>query len=510
MGLGDRRTASVKTAIARGVDMRISVIGCGYVGLVAGACLAEAGHDVVCLDKDSARIAILKSGQVPFYEPNLDRLIDANRREGRLRFTNDTLEAVRFGDAIFICVGTPPRDSGEADLSAIDSVARQIAIAAESPKLVIEKSTVPAHTGQHLKRALALYGRNGHGMFRVASNPEFLREGTAVGDFFHPDRIVFGVEDEATERQLREIYRPILQGQFRCPVHALSCPERRSPPIVVTSINGAELVKHASNSFLALKISYANLVADYCEHLGADVTDVCRAIGMDPRIGPEFLGPGVGYGGYCLPKDLQAFMHLGERAGINVGLLREVDVINKNRIEVFLQKVRHALWVVKDKRVGILGLSFKAETDDIRFSPSLEVIRRLLAEGARVSAYDPQAMERTQEVFPGIQCAHDPYEVARDADALLILTPWKEFRELNWNRVGNLMARPLIIDGRNLLDPSAMAQLGFEIYSIGRPDLGAPIRPIQHSDVNVLATAPREAVAVPVDWMMSFYDTQEL
>jgi UDPglucose 6-dehydrogenase len=489
--------------------MRISVIGCGYVGLVAGACLAEAGHDVVCLDKDSARIAILKSGQVPFYEPNLDRVISTNCHEDRLRFTTDTTEAVRFGDAIFICVGTPPRDSGEADLSALDSVARQIGIAAESPKLVIEKSTVPALTGKRLKRALALYGRNGHGMFRVASNPEFLREGTAVADFFHPDRIVFGVEDKASERQLREIYRPILNGQFRCPVHALSCPERKLPPIMVTSINGAELVKHASNSFLAMKISYANILADYCEHLGADVVDVCRAIGMDPRIGSEFLRPGLGYGGYCLPKDLQAFMHLGEKAGINVGLLREIDHINKNRIEVFLQKVRHSLWVVKDKQVGILGLSFKAETDDIRFAPSLQVIRRLRAEGARISAYDPQAMQRMQEVFPDIDYGHDPYEVARDAEALLILTPWKEFSGLNWNRVRNLMARPLIIDGRNLLDPSAMSRLGFEIYSVGRPDVGVPVQPVQHPEVDVLATEPREAVPVPVDSVMSFYDAQE-
>jgi UDPglucose 6-dehydrogenase len=490
--------------------MRISVIGCGYVGLVAGACLAEAGHDVVCLDKDSARIAILKSGRLPFYEPNLDKLTCPNCREGRLRFTTDFGEAVHFADAILICVGTPPRDSGEADLSAVDNVARQIANASESPKLVIEKSTVPAQTGLQLKRALALYGRNGHGMFRVASNPEFLREGTAVADFFHPDRVVFGVEDEATERQLREIYRPILHGQFRCPVHACACPKRKSPAIVVTSINGAELVKHASNSFLALKISYANLIADFCEQLGADVVEVCRAIGMDPRIGPDFMRPGLGYGGYCLPKDLQAFIHLGEHAGVSVGLLREVDLINKSRIEMFVRKIRHALWVVNDKQVGILGLSFKAETDDIRFSPALEVIRRLLAEGARVSAYDPQAMERTKAVFPDIKYARDPYEMARGAEALLILTPWIEFRELNWNRVGSLMARPLIIDGRNLLDSSAMRQLGFEIYSVGRPDSGVPIHPVQHSGVNVLATEPREAVPVPMDSMTSLYDTQEV
>jgi len=475
--------------------MQISVIGSGYVGLVAGACLAEAGHDVVCLDKDSSRIATLKSGQVPFYEPNLDRLISANSQEGRLRFTTDTREAVRFGDAIFICVGTPPRESGEADLSAIDNVARQIALAAETPKLVIEKSTVPAHTGQHLKRALALYGRNGHGMFRVASNPEFLREGTAVGDFFHPDRIVLGVDDKASEQQLREIYRPILQGQFRCPVHTVSCPERKTPSVVVTSITGAELVKHASNSFLALKISYANLLADYCEQLGADVADVCLAVGMDPRIGPDFLRPGLGFGGYCLPKDLKAFMRLGERAGINVGLLREVDLVNKNRIDVFMQKVRQTLWVVQNKQVGVLGLAFKAETDDIRFSPALEVVRRLRAEGARVTAYDPQAMERTQEVFPDVEYARDPHEVARDAEALLILTPWKEFRELNWKRIANLMTRRLIIDGRNLLVPSTMRQLDFEIYSVGRPDLGAPLDPEQHSEVSVLASGPREAAA---------------
>jgi UDPglucose 6-dehydrogenase len=438
------------------------------VGLVTGACLAEAGHQVVCTDNDAERIATLQTGRLPIYESHLESMVASNCREGRLSFTSDAAEAVRASEVIFICVGTPPLKSGEADLSAIDNVARLIATEARTPKLVVEKSTVPAQTGRQLKRVLGVYGRNGGGEFRVASNPEFLREGTAVEDFLHPDRVVLGVEEEITEHQLREIYRPILEGRFHCPVHGSICPPSKTPQMVVTTINSAELIKHASNSFLALKISYANLIADLCERVGADIEEVTRAMGLDPRIGPQFLRAGLGFGGFCFPKDIQAFIRLAERAGVDFGLLKEAERVNKGRVDLFLDKVRQALWVVKDKQVGMLGLAFKPNTDDIRFAPSLEIIRRLLAEGAHVRACDPQAMEKTRVIFPQIRYSHDSYEVARDADALLVLTEWEEFRQLDWERIHGLMARPLVIDGRNLLKAAAMEELGFEYHSFGR------------------------------------------
>jgi UDPglucose 6-dehydrogenase len=438
----------------------------------------------LCTDNDADRIATLQAGRLPIFEPNLETLIASNCKEGRLSFSSDVQEAARVNDVIFICVGTPPLENGEADLSAIDNVARLIATHANSPKLVVEKSTVPAQTGQQLKRALGVYRRNGAGNFRVASNPEFLREGTAVEDFLHPDRIVLGVEEECTEKQLYEIYRPIIEGRFRCPVHAQSCPPSNSSKVVVTTINSAELIKHASNSFLALKISYANVIADLCEQVGADIEEVTRAMGLDPRIGSQFLRAGLGFGGFCFPKDIQAFIRLAERVGVDFGLLKEAERINKCRVEIFLEKVRQGLWVVKDKQVGLLGLAFKPNTDDIRFAPSLEVIRRLRAEGAQVRACDPQAMEKTRAIFPGIRYTNSPYEVARDADSLLILTEWEEFRQLDWERIRSLMARPLVIDGRNLLSHTAMEALGFEYYGFGRPIENSPA-PRPHLSANI-------------------------
>ncbi len=409
--------------------MRISVIGCGYVGLVSGACLSAIGHHVLCTDNDASKIDALNAGHIPIYEEGLDKVIRAAREAGRLAFTTDVAEAVRAGDAIFICVGTPPLEDGDADLSAIENVARIIALEARSPKLVIEKSTVPVQTGKQVKRALEVYGRT-HGVkFSVASNPEFLREGTAVEDFLHPDRIVLGVEDADAEQQLREIYRPILDGSVNCPVHDGACPPRPAPKLVVTTINSAELIKHASNSFLAMKISYANLIADLCERLGANVEEVTHAMGMDPRIGPQFLRAGLGFGGFCLPKDVQAFIRLAERANVDFSLLREVELVNKRRIDAFVERVRRALWIVKDKQIGVLGLAFKANTDDIRFSPAMEVIGKLSKEGARLRACDPQAMERARARFPNIQYSRDPYEVVKEAEAVLILTEWPEFRE---------------------------------------------------------------------------------
>jgi len=449
--------------------VRISIMGCGYVGLVTGACLAEMGHDVVCTDNDGGKIERLNQGALPIYEPNLGDIVVRNEKAKRLSFTANLGEAVRFGDAIFICVGTPPLQDGDADLSAMDSAARLIAAEARSSKLVIEKSTVPMQTGQKLKRALGIYARNSGCSFSVASNPEFLCEGTAVADFLHPDRIVIGVGDEHTEVQLREIYRPLVEQTIACPIHNGNCPPKPAPRLLVTSINSAELIKHACNSFLAVKISYANLIADICENMGADVDEVVEAMGLDPRIGPHFLRPGLGFGGFCLPKDVQAFIRLGQKASVDVSLLKDAECINKNRIESFLAKARQALWILKDKRIGILGLAFKPGTDDIRFAPATELISRLLQEQAKLQVYDPEAMEKTKVLFPSIRYCDDPHDVADGAEALMIATEWPVFKTLDWRRIERSMSRPLILDGRNLLSGEEMTALGFEYRGVGKP-----------------------------------------
>jgi UDPglucose 6-dehydrogenase len=450
--------------------VNISVIGCGYVGLVTGSCLAEIGHHVICTDNDARKMEMLQAGKIPIYEPGLDKVVEKTVRDGSLRFEPSIPDAVRAGDAILICVGTPPLPSGDADLSAIDNVARLIGTEAHSPKLVIEKSTVPAQTGQELKRVLSIYGRKKNIEFRVASNPEFLREGTGVEDFLHPDRIVIGVEDELSEKQLREIYQPLLDQKFNCPVHSPACPPMNKPELHVTTINSAELIKHASNSFLALKISYANMVADLCEKLGANVGEVMHAVGRDPRIGLSFFNAGLGFGGFCLPKDLQAFVRLAERSGVDFSLLRQAEQINRQRLDHFIEKVRHALWVIREKHIAVLGLAFKPNTDDIRFAPAMDLVDHLVKEGAKVSVYDPQAMERARGTLKNVTFGKDPYEIAANADALLIATEWREFRNLDWNRIQGLMGRPLVLDGRNLLSAQEMRAMGFEYYSMGRPD----------------------------------------
>lgn len=448
--------------------MRLTVIGCGYVGLVTGACLAAAGHEVFCTDIDDKRIDLLKAGKVPIYEEHLEEVLERAAADRKISYTSDAGEAIRAGEVIFICVGTPPKQSGEADLSAIDHVARQIATEARTSKLVVEKSTVPALTGIQLQRALAAYSRNGEIKFEVASNPEFLREGTAVDDFFHPDRIVVGVESERSAVKLREIYQPILEGKFDCPVHGGRCPSAEKAELLVTTINSAELIKHASNSFLALKISYANVIADLCERIGANVEEVTRAMGLDPRIGTQFLKAGLGFGGFCFPKDIQAFIHLSASVGVDFDILKAAERVNKQRIDRFLEKVHKALWVVEGKRIAVLGLAFKAKTDDIRLAPALEVIRRLVEEGAEIHASDPEAMTRTKAVFPNLAYHGDPYEALEGSDAALVCTEWQQFRELDWERAGRLMARRLVIDGRNLYSPKKMRDLGFDYYSFGQ------------------------------------------
>ena len=448
--------------------MRLTVIGCGYVGLVTGACLAAAGHEVFCTDIDENRIAQLNAGKVPIYEEHLDEVLQRAVKEKKISYTANTGEAIRAGEVIFICVGTPPKETGEADLSAIDHVARQIAIEARTPKLVVEKSTVPALTGVQLQKALAAYSPDGVIKFQVASNPEFLREGTAVGDFFHPDRIVVGVEDEKSAATLREVYRPILEKKFHCPIHAGKCSTGTAGELLVTTISSAELIKHASNSFLALKISYANVIADLCERIGADVEEVTHAMGLDPRIGTQFLKAGLGFGGFCFPKDIQAFIHLSAAVGVEFDMLKAAERVNKQRIDRFLEKVHKALWVIRGKRVAVLGLAFKANTDDIRFAPALDVIRRLLEEGAQVQATDPQAISRTKTHFPNISYTEDPYVALKGVDAALVCTEWPLFRNIDWEKAGHQMGRRLVIDGRNLYDPRKMQALGFEYYSFGR------------------------------------------
>jgi len=450
--------------------LKIAVIGSGYVGLVTGACLAEIGHHVICTDNDESKIRTLNEGKLPIYELHLDDVVARNHREGRLTFTSDVGGAIREGDAVFICVGTPPLENGDADLSAIDHVARLIADVSDRSKLIVEKSTVPVQTGQQLKKQLEVYGRKAGVTFLVASNPEFLREGTAVGDFLHPDRIVIGVDKGDAEGQMREIYLPILDQSFHCAVHQGKCPASPKPPLVVTTINSAELIKHASNSFLAVKISYANAIADMCDKMGANVMEVTRAMGMDPRIGGHFLNAGLGFGGFCLPKDIQAFIRLAERAGVDFTMLKEAERLNKRRIDLFIERARRSLWVLKEKKIGVLGLAFKANTDDIRFSPAMDVVRKLLAENARVTAYDPEAMGRAKAENLKVSLVEDPYAVAESADAVMILTEWRQFRELDWKSVKEKMARPLVFDGRNLLDPAKMRELGFEYHSVGRPD----------------------------------------
>jgi UDPglucose 6-dehydrogenase len=449
--------------------LKISVIGAGYVGLVTAGCLAEIGHHVVCTDNDTTKISFLGSGRLSIYEPGLDTVIGKARKENRLHFSPNPADAVSYGDAVFICVGTPPLPNGDADLGAIDHVARLIAAEARSPKLVVEKSTAPPRTGQELKRALSVYGRKGGVTFRVASNPEFLREGTAVEDFLHPDRIVVGVDDELAERQLHEIYQPVLERKFNCSIHNPGqCPGGPPPAWLVTSISSAELIKHASNSFLALKISYANMVADLAERLGADIEEVTNAVGMDSRIGRGFLNAGLGFGGFLLPK-LQAFAHLGERTGLDFSLLMEAEKINRKRIRHVVEKIRRALWVIKGKKLTVLGLAFKANTDDIRFAPAIDLINQLLAEGARISAYDPEAMEKARPLMPHVEMPESAYAAAKGSEALVIATEWKQFRELDWSRIRDTMTRPLIVDARNLLSGPEMKALGFEYYSVGRP-----------------------------------------
>jgi UDPglucose 6-dehydrogenase len=449
--------------------MRIAVVGSGYVGLVAGACFADLGHDVILVDNDQEKLAALKAGRVPIHEQFLPELL-ARHRGQRLRFSDDLHEAVRASAAIFVAVGTPPTDSGDADLSYVESVAREISGAIRDYKIVVEKSTVPVYTSEWVRKIILRNGADAD-HFDVASNPEFLREGTAVTDFLFPDRIVVGADTERCANVLREIYAPLADGSYYKRTDAIPQPDRAHlpPPLIVTSTKSAELIKHASNAYLAMKISFINAVASICESVGANVQQVCQGIGTDSRIGPRFLNPGIGYGGSCFPKDLMAFRSVARECGYEFRLLDEVMRINEEQRQRFLRKVRNALWTLRGKRLGVLGLAFKGGTDDIRESPAILLIRSLLQEGCKVTAYDPAAIERAREVLPaGVEYAKSSYEAASGADALLILTEWEEFASLDLRELNTRLRYPIVIDGRNLYDPEVMLANGFTYYSVGR------------------------------------------
>lgn len=480
--------------------MKISVIGAGYVGLTTAACLAEIGHEVICADNDASKLAKLQAGQLPFFEPHLDRLVERNAAAGNLRF--DSCDAaIQSSNVIFICVGTPPLENGEADLSAIESVARSIVSTASGYRLVIEKSTVPVQTAKRLWKHLTIYNANALD-FDVASNPEFLREGSAVADFFHPDRIVIGAESPRAIALMKEIYRPVLQPRTTCPVHQ-TCPPSPEVRLILTDTNSAELVKHASNSFLAMKISFINLVADACEAAGANIDKVAEGIGADRRIGSAFLNPGIGFGGFCFPKDLQAFVRIGEKLGCDFSLLKEVEKINLRRINQFVSKVRKELWVLRGKRLALWGLAFKPDTDDVRFAPALAIARQLLAEGAILNAYDPQAMDKAREQLPEINYCASPYEAANRSDAILLLTEWPEFRDISWSKLAHSVAHPLVIDGRNLFDSELLARHGFHHVAIGKDSvsvvapLPAEVRPAAkvHASLHAVSVPASEVPA---------------
>ena len=431
--------------------MNITIIGTGYVGLVTGTCFAEIGHNILCVDCDETKVKLLQEGGIPIYEPGLEEMAKKNVAEGRLNFTASTAEGVEKSDVIFIAVPTPPLDDGSVDLSFIERVARDIANAMTSYKVVVDKSTVPVKTGEKVADTIKRYCKTDCD-FDVISNPEFLREGFAVEDLMNPDRIVVGLTSNKPEAAMREIYEPF------------------NAPIIFTDINSAELIKHAANSFLAMKISYINAVAAICEASGANVGEVANGIGMDERIGRRFLNASLGFGGSCFPKDLSAFIRISADLGYDFGLLKEVQKINAGQMDRFLKKITDTLWVLKDKTIGVLGLAFKQNTDDVRMSPAIEVCQRLLKDGAMLRVHDPKAMEKAKEILPssGVTYVNDMDIVAEGCDALVVVTEWPEFKELDLAKARDAMTAPLLFDGRNLFDPAEMEQLGFTYKSIGR------------------------------------------
>lgn len=453
--------------------MRVTVIGSGYVGLVAAACFAEIGHDVVCVDKDVEKIAMLRRGECPIHEAHLPELLKKHLGK-QVSFTSDLPGAAESTEVLFIAVGTPPMLSGKLDLSQVEAVARELGpLLKDGYRLVVCKSTTPPGSAKWIRRILLLNGAQAES-FDVACNPEFLREGTAVTDFLFPDRIVAGADCERASRTLEAIYRPLTSGEYYSRAHRVDGTSHGEKALYIpTSTVSAELIKNAANAYLAMKISFINAVANVCENAGGDVEEVRRGVGADRRIGDRFLNPGIGYGGSCFPKDVSAFHELAHSTGYDFPLLHEVSKINNDQQGVFVGKVQQALWTLPGKRLAALGLSYKGGTDDIRESPAIGILQRLLAEGCSVKAYDPAAMERAKPVFSGkaVQFASDPYDAVAESDALLILTDWKDFRKLDLARIRSGLRYPIVIDGRNMLDPKEVADAGLFYYSMGRRHL---------------------------------------
>jgi len=431
------------------MSVKIAIIGTGYVGLVTGACFAEVGHTVVCVDCDAAKVKMLQGGGIPIYEPGLEELVRKNVAAGRLSFTQSTREGVERSEVIFIAVPTPPLPDGGVDLSFIEGVAREIAGCMTGYRIVVDKSTVPVKTGDKVSDTISRYSR-GKAEFDVVSNPEFLREGFAVEDLMKPDRVVIGVKSERPVATMKAIYEPF------------------KAPILVTDINSAELIKHAANSFLALKISYINAISVICEAAGANVQQVADGMGMDARIGRRFLDASLGFGGSCFPKDLSAFIKISESLGYDFRLLREVQAINSFQMERFVKKITETLWVLKDKTIGVLGLAFKQNTDDVRLSPAIDLCQRLAKEGARLRVHDPKAMEKARPLLPDATYVEEMNDVAAGCDALVVATEWPVFKTLDLAKAREGMTHPILFDGRNLFDPAEMERLGWIYKSIGR------------------------------------------
>ncbi|OGC39163.1 UDP-glucose 6-dehydrogenase [candidate division WOR-3 bacterium RBG_13_43_14] len=429
--------------------MKVCMIGTGYVGLVSGTCFAEIGHDVICVDNDNKKIDILKSGSIPIYEPGLEEMIKRNADAGRLTFSTSIRKGVERSLLLFIAVGTPPKDDGQPDLSYVEKVAEDIGAAMNEYKIIIEKSTVPVQTSKWVRTVIQRFN-NKNIAFDVASNPEFLREGSAIKDFLNPDRVVLGVESDTAEEKLLELYKPI---------DAIK---------IVTDIASAELIKHASNAFLSTKISFINAISVICEKTGADVLKVAEGIGLDKRIGRDFLNAGVGFGGFCFPKDLRAFINIAAEIGYDFELLKAVEKINEDQMILAVEKLEKAAWNLSGKRIGLLGLAFKPNTDDMRYAPSIFIIKELKKRGASVVAYDPVSMERAREIMPDLEYAETAYDAARGADAVMLITEWDEFMKLDFRKMKSLMRRPVFLDGRNVFDPVQMKDLGFIYSGIGR------------------------------------------
>ena len=453
-------------------QVSICVLGSGYVGLVAAVCFAEIGHRVICVDNNEAKVKMLNEGGVPIYEEHLEDMLAKHLNRG-VEFTTDLAYAVGECEAVFIAVGTPQGSTGSADLSYVEAVVSEIARAVNSYKVIVEKSTVPVYTNEWISRVMHRHGVDPNN-FDVVSNPEFLREGTAIEDFLHPDRIVVGANNERAAEVLRRIYAPLTDGSYYATKDAL--PGMLSPEnpakLLVTSAQSSEIIKHASNAFLALKISFINAVANLAESVDADIEDIAAGMGLDSRIGPKFLRAGLGYGGSCFPKDVAAFYYVAQQQGVDFQILEEVKKVNATQQDIFFNKVRTALWTLRGKKIAALGLAFKGDTDDIRDSPAIEIIRKLIDAGVTITAYDPAAIDKAKGILPAsdsMKYASSAYEAAEGADALLILTDWKEFGKLDLPKLNKALNFPIIIDGRNMYKPADMQEQGFTYVSVGRP-----------------------------------------